>query len=204
MKNRLMGCGVLIAGLSLVGIPTYALDWGGGGAAAAGGGAVAVSGDGGGAAAASGGSAAAASGGAAAAASGGAAAASSCGGAAAASGGAASASGSGAVYPVSNGESYAAIAYSASTGAIGRSGDSIESFPTLEAAEVQAVQSCGADDCRILVWVKNGCASVSFSAGDVYYAWGWSTLLGDAQNRSLTQCRALYGDCTLKTFTCSR
>ncbi|MGI5128763.1 DUF4189 domain-containing protein [Pseudonocardia sp. CA-107938] len=64
---------------------------------------------------------------------------------------------------------WAAIAVSQRTGSVGYGYD----YPTVEAAKSAAVQRCGRSDCRVAVYVINGCVALAQARNG---AWGtaWS------------------------------
>ncbi|MEE4355618.1 MAG: DUF4189 domain-containing protein [Desulfococcaceae bacterium] len=96
---------------------------------------------------------------------------------------------------------YAAIAYSPSTGAYGSSYD----YPSRAAAEQKAFQTCarsGARDCRIAVWVRNGCAALAVGSGGGYGA-GTGSNKGAAQNQAIGICSRYTRNCGIKTWTCT-
>lgn len=90
---------------------------------------------------------------------------------------------------VNNGDTYAAIAYSPSTGTHGYS----YNYGSRSSAESAALRNCKAADARIVTWVHNGFCALA--VGDDKSCWGTGWSYGDgatniyARNRALENCR---------------
>jgi len=76
--------------------------------------------------------------------------------------------------------SYAAIAYSESTGQYGYT----HGYDDLSAAQNDAVANANADDAKVVVWVENGWAALAVNDGR--WGYGWSTnSLDEAENNAI-------------------
>lgn len=96
---------------------------------------------------------------------------------------------------------YGAIAYSKSTGNSGIG----YNFATRSGAEARAMQRCGASDCRICVWVRNGCCALAVGDGGRY---GWSYRYGnfaysEARRRAMNECNARTTNCRIVAWACT-
>ena len=79
---------------------------------------------------------------------------------------------------------FGAIAYSPRTGADGWAKD----HPSQGAAERAALAACSAsaDDCRGILWFKNGCGALAVSSK--VYGWGWGTTQALADTEAIKAC----------------
>lgn len=83
-----------------------------------------------------------------------------------------------------DGDRFAAIAYSSSTGKYGYS----YGYGSRAEAETQAVIRAKAEDAQVVVWVKNGWAALALGDKKGAYGYGWSAeSRADAENRALKQ-----------------
>jgi len=94
---------------------------------------------------------------------------------------------------------FGAIAYSPRTGADGWAKD----HPSRKAAERAAISACSkyADDCRTVVWFKNGCGAVSTSAK--VYGWGWGKTQALADAEAMKACGKHASGCKVKRQVCT-
>ena len=94
---------------------------------------------------------------------------------------------------------FGAIAYSPSSGADGWARD----HPSRKAAERAAVAACKeyADDCRSVVWFKNGCGAVAANAKVYGYGWGNTQALADDQ--AVKHCGKHAQGCKVKRRVCT-
>ncbi len=98
--------------------------------------------------------------------------------------------------------SYGAISYSLSTGAVGWSWGNA----TQQGAFDRANGYCAQSDCRPVVWVQGGCASVATSSDRSRLGWGYDGSRHSAQSRALRACQAGAGapaDCAVLAWVCS-
>ena len=104
------------------------------------------------------------------------------------------------VAPIANAyaDLYAAIAYSESTGRVGYQFNTYR----LEDAEQAALYRCGAYDCNVKVWVRNGCASLARATNGTL-GWSWSTSLSIAQSQSLYECSLRGHSCGVLAWACT-
>jgi serine/threonine-protein kinase len=86
---------------------------------------------------------------------------------------------------VFDGDSYAAIAYSPSTGAYGYG----YNYGSRWSAEAAALRNCKADDARIVTWVNNGFCALA--VGDDKSCWGVGWEYGDGATNTAAMRRAL-------------
>ncbi len=96
---------------------------------------------------------------------------------------------------------YAAIAYSRSTGNSGYAFN----FATRAGAEARALERCGASDCSIYVWVRNGCCALAVGDGN-RYGWSWrygANAYSEARSRAMAECNARTGNCRIVAWTCT-
>jgi len=103
--------------------------------------------------------------------------------------------------PASASDLYAAIAYSKEANRWGYGFN----FLTLQEAKNRAIDRCGDVNCRVVVWVRNGCCALAVGDGGQH---GWSYRYGDyarseAMNRSLTECSSRTTNCRVVAWTCS-
>ena len=94
---------------------------------------------------------------------------------------------------------FGAIAYSPSSGAHGWAKD----HQSRRAAEHAAVSACSkhAEDCRSVMWFKNGCGALAVSGKA--YGWGWGTTQKLADNQALKACEKLGPDCKVASRACT-
>lgn len=97
------------------------------------------------------------------------------------------------------GESYGAIAYSRTTGAIGWGFD----YPSREAAESGAVANCRqhAGDCAVATWFRDACGAIA--VGDNGYGAEWGEEAKGAEDAALTRCRGRALNCTVRRSVCT-
>jgi hypothetical protein len=104
---------------------------------------------------------------------------------------------------VFNGDTYAAIAYSKSTGNYGYA----YNHGSRAAAEASALKYCKADDAFIVCWVNNGFCALAL--GDDREAYGYGYSFGDgatntsAKNRALLEARRRTTNAHLVLCVCS-
>src|SRR5690606_2804301 len=97
-------------------------------------------------------------------------------------------------------DQFGAISYSPSTGAYGRSWN----WSTRERAEDVANGYCAQADCRVVVWVRNGCAALAVAQGDRgLWGWAWSSSRSEAESLALAECHQDHGPCMVKTSVCT-
>jgi serine/threonine-protein kinase len=94
---------------------------------------------------------------------------------------------------------FGAIAYSPRTGADGWAKD----HPSRRAAERAALSGCRehAEDCRAVVWFKNGCGALAISAK--VYGWGWGTTQALADAEAMRACGKHASGCKVKRQVCT-
>ena len=76
-------------------------------------------------------------------------------------------------------EKFGSVAFSPLTQSYGWSNNE----SSREAAESQAAARCGAADCHVLVWYKNGCGSLAYDGGG--YGAGWGANRATSLHRAL-------------------
>ena len=96
---------------------------------------------------------------------------------------------------------FGAIAYSARSGANGWAKD----HPSREAAEKAALAACRphANDCRAVLWFKNGCGALAAGAKAHIYGYGWGTTQALADAEALKGCSKHARDCKVKHQVCT-
>ena len=94
-------------------------------------------------------------------------------------------------------DNYGAIAYSPSKGLYGYSYD----YSSLQGAKYGAISRCHADDCKIVVWFKNGCGALATGTGG--YGSGWGTTLSGAKHEALKACSLYSPDCHIVRWVCT-
>jgi hypothetical protein len=101
--------------------------------------------------------------------------------------------------PVLAQDYFGAIAYSPKSGADGWAKD----HPSRKAAERAALSGCGkhAQDCRNVVWFKNGCGALS--VGAKAYGWGWGTTQALADAEALKACGKHTESCKVTRQVCT-
>lgn len=94
---------------------------------------------------------------------------------------------------------FGAIAYSAKTRQYGWANN----HPSRDAAEQAALPVCrkGADDCRIVVWFRNGCGALA--AGTRSYGANWAEDKAAAEKKAIAACAKRSGKCTLVRSFCT-
>ena len=89
-----------------------------------------------------------------------------------------------------SGNTYAAIAYSPSTGDYGFG----YNFGTRAGAEQRALKDCNGDDAQIVTWVNNGFCALALgddqSRWGYGYSWGGGASNVEAKQRALKQCQS--------------
>ena len=95
---------------------------------------------------------------------------------------------------------FGAIAFSPSTGAYGYS----HGASSQAKAEQTAARHCKAraSDCRIIVFVKNGCAALAVGKGN-RYGYGWTDTRPKAENRAMSECKSRTSGCKIRSWVCS-
>jgi hypothetical protein len=93
-------------------------------------------------------------------------------------------------------DTYAAIAYSESTGRYGYS----YGYSTRAAAENRAISECNTDDAQILVWGRNAYVALALS-DEGAYGWAWASSEGQAKRLALQKCRD-YGGTSARIAVC--
>ena len=83
-----------------------------------------------------------------------------------------------------DGDKFAAIAFSQSTGSYGYG----YGFDARSGAENEALAQCSGDDAKVVVWVKNGWCALAVG-DDNAYGYGWAEDLGTARKIALAECR---------------
>jgi Domain of unknown function (DUF4189) len=81
-------------------------------------------------------------------------------------------------------DTYAAIAYSPSTGAYGYG----YGFSSRAAAELEALDQCSGRDARVVVWTRNSYCALAVG-DDGAYGSAWGTSPSIARNIALQKCR---------------
>ena len=97
-------------------------------------------------------------------------------------------------------DSYGAITYSPSTGALGWS----NANDNRGDAETVARRNCdsSADDCRIAIWFRNGCSAVAVGhRGGWGSGWGYDNR--EAQRQAIGNCGRQTGTCRVIRWQCS-
>jgi hypothetical protein len=96
-------------------------------------------------------------------------------------------------------ESYGAIAYSDSTMAHGWSRD----HPSRDAAEKAANLGCAkfADDCRPVLWFRNGCGALAIGSDGP--GWDWGKTQAAADRAALRACAKRSKACTVQRRVCT-
>ncbi|MDV4161027.1 DUF4189 domain-containing protein [Rhizobium leguminosarum] len=97
-------------------------------------------------------------------------------------------------------DSYGAIAYSPSTGALGWS----YAHANRGDAEIVARRNCdsSANDCRIAIWFRNACGAVAVGhRGGWGSGWGYDNR--EAQRQAIRSCRKQTGSCRVIRWQCS-
>src|SRR5262245_35073478 len=90
------------------------------------------------------------------------------------------------------GDTYAAIAYSTSTGRVGHG----YGQPSRAAAEDTALANCGAGDAKVVVWVRNGWCALALGDDREAYGYGWdNSSKARAQTVALAECRRRTTNC---------
>jgi hypothetical protein len=96
------------------------------------------------------------------------------------------------------GDVYAAIAFSTRTGRYGYGFN----FATRAGAESRALDDCDADDCRVIVWTRNGCCALAVGE-DNKYGYGYGATRGTSESTALEECRKRTSGCRIKCWTCT-
>lgn len=94
---------------------------------------------------------------------------------------------------------FGAIAYSPSSGADGWSKDQ----PSRGAAQRAAVEGCKrhAEDCKPVVWFKNGCGALA--VGGKAYGWGWGKTQALADTEAMNACSKHAKSCKVTRKVCT-
>jgi len=94
---------------------------------------------------------------------------------------------------------YGAIAYSFENGASGYSYE----YRSRRAAEAVALRNCrrGGEDCRIIVWFRNGCAALAVGSNGHGYA--WTSSRRSAERNALRKCRGYTDECQVIVWACT-
>jgi serine/threonine-protein kinase len=92
---------------------------------------------------------------------------------------------------------WGALAYSYETGRYGFAYD----YRTKDEATDSAVGHCGVDDCKAVVWFRNGCGA--FAKGDNAFGWGIGDDKKDAQEKALAACREHGDGCRVIEWACT-
>ena len=93
------------------------------------------------------------------------------------------------------GDSYAALAYSPSTGRWGYG----NGYPTRAQATTRALAECGQSD-AVTKWCKNAWIALALSdKSPGGYGWAWATTASAARSRALRECRARNPDAHIVT-----
>jgi hypothetical protein len=97
-------------------------------------------------------------------------------------------------------EHYGAIAYSDHTRSHGWSKD----YPSRAAAEKAAIAGCAkhADDCRAVLWFKNGCGALATGPRSGV-GWDWADDQAAADRRAISICSQQSSACTVKQRVCT-
>ena len=97
-------------------------------------------------------------------------------------------------------EHYGAIAYSDRTRSHGWSKD----YPSRAAAEKAAIAGCAkhADDCRAVLWFKNGCGALATGPRSGV-GWDWAEDQTMADRRAISTCSQQSSACTVKQRVCT-
>jgi len=85
-------------------------------------------------------------------------------------------------------DTYAAIAYSESTGRIGFAW----AFETREKAEDRAIKECNAGDARVITWVRNGWCALAIGDNGAYGG-EWGASEGEARRKAMNLATYTYG-----------
>jgi serine/threonine-protein kinase len=102
-----------------------------------------------------------------------------------------------------SGDTYAAIAYSKSTGSYGYA----YNHGSRASAEAAAIKYCKADDASVVVWVHNGFCALAIGDDKEAYGYGFSYGNGatntDAKNRALLEARKRTTNARIVLCVCS-
>lgn len=93
-------------------------------------------------------------------------------------------------------DSFAAIAYSDESGAVGYSND----YDSRAGAEQRALAECGSG-CKVVLWFKNACGALA--TGDDGWGTGWASTRGAAESTALTGCSEQTKNCTIERWVCT-
>ena len=100
-------------------------------------------------------------------------------------------------------DTYAAIAYSPSTGLWGTS----YRQPTQQAAYSQAVANCYAPDCQVQVWGRDTCIALAVGRDNMsqppIYGWAYDRSVIDAQRMAMERCFDTFRACQMVASVCS-
>ena len=94
---------------------------------------------------------------------------------------------------------FGAIAYSTSTGAHGWAKDHASRAAAQKAA--RAACSKHAQDCKPVLWFKNGCGALAVS--DKIYGWGWGTTQKLADGEAIKACAKHGKACKVSLQVCT-
>ena len=98
-------------------------------------------------------------------------------------------------------ENFGAIADSENTGSYGYSYD----YEHRRGAENRALNECfdtGADDCRVVIWFKNGCGALAI--GNDGAGWGWAGgHRRQAEENALNGCYDYTNGCEIVLWVCT-
>jgi serine/threonine-protein kinase len=92
---------------------------------------------------------------------------------------------------------FAAIAFSASSGALGWSND----FPSRDRAEEEAMIQCG-PGCTPVIWFKDACGAIA-TAADHAYGTGWAASRGEAEEIAMKGCHEHAESCSVQRWICT-
>ena len=99
-------------------------------------------------------------------------------------------------------ESHGSIAYSPTTGKVGKA----VNYPTRAAAEQEALNRCGESDCKAYSWFKNACGALARGDdGSGALGWAWDTDRMEAERKAIAQCQGTKGNprCQVIAWGCA-
>jgi hypothetical protein len=92
---------------------------------------------------------------------------------------------------------WGAISYSDSTGRWGTSYDYRRESIAINAA----VESCGVEDCKAVIWFRNSCGALAKGNGGK--GWASHPRKHVAQNRAIAECRKRASGCRVIAWSCT-
>jgi hypothetical protein len=93
---------------------------------------------------------------------------------------------------------HGAIAYSQNSGGVGYAYD----YDSRAAAEQHAPDSCGEDDCSVVLWFMNGCGALA-TGDDNAYGTGWASTRREAEDIAMSACNGETAYCSVARWVCT-